>query len=51
MLPTFVKERMNSIPNFKAWADAVLARKSVTESFDVEANVKRTKARLAQSKK
>lgn len=51
MLPAFIKEKIDSIPVFKAWVDAVIARKSVNGSFDAESNIKGAKLRLAHLRK
>lgn len=46
LLPAFVEERLNSITIFQAWAKAIAAHKSVSESYDEKTNVEQTKQRI-----
>lgn len=51
LLPaSLTKDLQEKTPNFHKWSEAVVASPSVTEIFDVDDNVARTKQRLAKAR-
>lgn len=51
LLPaSLTKDLQEKTPNFHKWSEAVVASPSVTEIFDVDENVNRTKQRLAKAR-
>lgn len=51
LLPSSVaKDLQEKAPNFHKWSESVIASPSVTGIFDEEANVARTKQRIANAK-
>lgn len=48
LFPASIAERLGSITTFQAWARAIEAHKSVSESYDAATNVESTKERLAK---
>jgi len=50
VLPRSVVDGLNSLPNFKAWADVIRQQSSVLSIWDSESFVKRTSARIDRMK-
>lgn len=51
LLPSSVaNDLQEQTPNFHKWSEAVIASPSVTEIFNVDENVARTKERLAKAR-
>jgi glutathione S-transferase len=51
LLPSsLTKEFEEKAPNFHKWSEAVVASPSVTEIFDEQANLIRTKERIAKAR-
>lgn len=50
LMPKFVKERMQKLPNFGKWADNLLKQDSVLYIFDEQKVLDRTKMRISKMK-